>query len=76
MQVAQTTQHQPLEVADLYTIDGLVAQNPEALSVPMLRWQLRHRQETGLASCCVRGGKHILISKSRYERWLASQAGS
>lgn len=75
MQETQTKQHQPLEVSDLFTIDGLVAQNPEALTVPMLRWQLRHRHETGLSSCCVRGGKHILISKSRYESWLASQAG-
>ena len=75
MQENKTKQNHPLEVADLYTIDGLVAQNPAALSVPMLRWQLRHRQETGLSSCCVRGGKHILISKSRYESWLASQAG-
>ena len=75
MQETQTKQIQPVEVSDLYTIEGLVAQNPEALTVPMLRWQLRHRQETGLSSCCVRGGKHILISKSRYEAWLASQAG-
>ena len=75
MQTSQTQQTTPLEVSDLFTIDGLVAQNPDALTVPMLRWQLRHRQETGLSSCCVRGGKHILISKSRYESWLASQAG-
>ena len=75
MKANQTQTNQPVEVSDLYTIDGLVAQNPEALNVPMLRWQLRHRQENGLASCCVRGGKHILISKSRYESWLASQAG-
>lgn len=75
MQAAQTKQTQPVEVSDLYTIEGLVAQNPEALSISMLRWQLRHRQETGLAACCVRGGKNILISKSRYESWLASQAG-
>ncbi len=75
MQTNQAQKSQPVEVSDLYTIEGLVAQNPEALTVPMLRWQLRHRQETGLSSCCVRGGKHILISKSRYESWLASQAG-
>ena len=75
MQTNQAQKSQPVEVSDLYTIEGLVAQNPEALTVQMLRWQLRHRQETGLSSCCVRGGKHILISKSRYESWLASQAG-
>lgn len=75
MQDNQTQLNQPVEVSDLYTIDGLVAQNPQVLTKAMLRWQLRHRQETGLSSCCVRGGKNILISKSRYERWLATQAG-
>lgn len=75
MQANQTQHNHPLEVADLYTIDGLVAQNPNVLTKAMLRWQLRHRQETGLSSCCVRGGKHILISKSRYESWLSSQTG-
>lgn len=75
MQTNQTQPNQPLSVADLYTIDGLVAQNPDVLTKAMLRWQLRHRQETGLAACCVRGGKNILISKSRYEMWLASQVG-
>ena len=75
MQAKQTQHNHPLEVADLYTIDGLVAQNPDVLTKAMLRWQLRHRQETGLSSCCVRGGKNILISKTRYESWLSSQTG-
>lgn len=75
MQAKQTQHNHPLEVADLYTIDGLVAQNPNVLTKAMLRWQLRHRQETGLSSCCVRGGKNILISKTRYESWLSSQTG-
>ena len=75
MQAKQPQQNHPLEVADLYTIDGLVAQNPNVLTKAMLRWQLRHRQETGLSSCCVRGGKNILISKTRYESWLSSQTG-
>ena len=64
-----------VSVSDLYTIDGLVAQNPNVLTKAMLRWQLRHRQENGLSACCVRGGKNILISKSRYENWLATQTG-
>lgn len=60
---------------DLKTIKGLVKENPEILSEATLRWQLRHRRENGLSSCCVRSGKNILISQSRYETWLASQAG-
>ena len=64
-----------IKLDDLRDIEALAAENPKTLTVATLRWQLRHRQETGLSSCCVRGGKHILISKSRYEAWLASQAG-
>lgn len=64
-----------LSITDLKTIEGLVAENPQAFSVTTLRWQLRHRHENGLAICCVRAGKRILISKTRYETWLASQAG-
>lgn len=75
MNGSQSEINQPVEVSDLYTIDGLVKQNPNVLTKEMLRWQLRHRHENGLASCCLRGGKHILISKRRYEQWLASQTG-
>lgn len=64
-----------LELSDLRTISGLVAENPEVLKESVLRWQLRHRQETGLAQYCVAVGKNILISKTGYEHWLAKQAG-
>lgn len=72
MESANTT---AIQLNDLKTIEGLVEENPEVLTVPLLRWQLRHRQENGLSTCCVRAGKRILISKTRYETWLASQAG-
>lgn len=64
-----------INLNDLKTIECLVDENPQALTVSLLRWQLRHRYENGLASCCVRAGKRILISKSRYEQWLAANAG-
>lgn len=62
-------------LSDLRTISGLVAENPGILKESVLRWQLRHRQETGLAQYCVSVGKNILISKTGYEHWLAKQAG-
>lgn len=62
----------PLE--DLYSIEDLAAQYPKILSVAILRWQLRSRHRNGLAQCCVPLGKRLLISKSRYERWLSAQA--
>lgn len=60
---------------DWYPLDELVAAFPKILSLPGLRWQLRHRDSNGLAQACVRQGSRLLISKTRYEHWLASRAG-
>ena len=65
-----------ISLDDLYPIPALVDLHPEFLSVATLRWQLRHRDTNGLAHACRKVGKKILISKSRYEQWLASQVGS
>jgi hypothetical protein len=74
MESPATTQDRiPLE--DLFPIPALVAAYPNILTVTSLRWQLRHRGENGLARCCVQQGKKLLISKTRYEEWLASRAG-
>ena len=67
---------QPAAVlGDLASIDQMVAENPEILSVATLRWQLRHRTENGLDACCVQLGKKILISRTRYAAWVAGQFG-
>ena len=63
-----------LVLEDLHSVEDLAALYPKILSVPTLRWQLRSREKNGLAQCCVQVGKKLLISKTRYERWLASQA--
>lgn len=73
MQTENTPEALPLD--DLRTISELAKQHPTILSIPTLRWQLRHREQNGLAECCVQIGKKLLISKSRYERWLGTQAG-
>jgi hypothetical protein len=62
-----------IKLDDLRDIEALAAENPKTLTVSTLRWQLRHRDTNGLAAACVRVGKRLLISKSRYERWLATQ---
>ena len=74
MQLHQSTTD-AVQLSDLYPIDGLVAAHPELLSTAALRWQLRHRDTNGLATACVRLGKKLLISKTRYEIWLATRAG-
>lgn len=76
MQSADTspTAH-AIHLGDLYTVDKLAGAFPELLSVATLRWQLRHRDTNGLAAACVPVGKKLLISRSRYEGWLASRAG-
>lgn len=60
----------PLE--DLLNVAELAGVNPH-LNIHALRWQLRFRNSNGLAPACVRIGKKLLISKSRYERWLATR---
>lgn len=65
-----------IKIADLSSIDDLVAENPRQLTKPALLWQLRHRDKNGLAPACVRMGKKLLISKSRYEAWLGTRAGA
>lgn len=65
-----------IELNDLFTVDQLAAEHPEFLSVPTLRWQLRDRDSNGLQSACVKIGKKLLISKTRYQAWLAQKSQS
>ncbi len=69
------TAQQSIELNDLRSLEELAAEHPRILTTKTLRYQLRHRGENGLAHCCVAIGKKLLISKSRYEGWLATQAG-
>lgn len=59
---------------DLHSIEALAAQYPHILTVATLRWQLRHRTSNGMAQACIQVGKKLLISKTRYEQWLAARA--
>lgn len=59
---------------DLYSIEDMAKQH-EALSPATLRWQLRNREQNGLAPAVVKLGKRLLISKTRYEHWLSTQSG-
>ncbi len=68
-----TTPQESLTLDDLYPVEKLAADHPGRLTVATLRWQLRHRADNGLASACVRVGRKLLISKTRYERWLGSR---
>jgi len=74
MQDANHPATMPLD--DLHTVEELAKKYPRILSVFTLRWQLRDRAKNGLAPACVRVGKKLLISKTRYEQWLAARAGN
>jgi len=65
-----------LPLVDLATVEELAKENPKILTVPTLRWQLRHRDTNGLAPACVRVGKKLLIYRSRYSAWIATMAGA
>ena len=63
-----------IQLDDLFTVDQLAARYPDILTVSALRWQLRFREENGLEKACIRIGKKLLISQSRYQAWLAGLA--
>jgi hypothetical protein len=72
----QNPTSESLALNDLYPLEQFAAAYPSILTMRTLRWQLRKRDTNGLAPACVRIGKKLLISKSRYESWLSSQAGA
>lgn len=69
-------EHKPVTLEDLYTVEDLAKEYPNILGVQTLRWQLRSRDTNGLAHCCIKVGKKLLISKSRYEQWLSNQSSN
>lgn len=74
MDIKSTDVRQSVGLQDLFAIEQLAASFPGVLTVQTLRWQLRHRDTNGLAAACIRIGKKLFISKTRYEEWLASMA--
>jgi len=76
LEATPTTANNALSLGDLTTVEDLAAAYPAVLTVPALRWQLRHRDENGLAPACVKMGKKLLIHRPSYERWLAGRTGA
>ena len=70
----QETRGEVIALDDLFTVEELVALHPKVLSVNTMNWHIRRRNKNGLAHACVKGlRRKLLISKSRFERWLATQ---
>lgn len=65
-----------IDFSDLYSVDDYAALYPRLLSRHTLRYQLRNRDANGLSGACVRIGKKLLISNTRYQAWVARQAES
>ncbi|MHB1430184.1 MAG: hypothetical protein ACYC5U_11760 [Rhodocyclaceae bacterium] len=73
MQANQTTAD-AIALDDLYEPAELVAMYPKVLTPNTLKWHLYNRHKNGLDAACIKGlRRKILISKSRFERWLATQ---
>lgn len=72
---APNAQNSHINLDDLYSVKELAAAFPRILSVNTLQYQLRSREENGLAAACVPIGKRLLISKPLYEQWLATRTG-
>ncbi len=62
---------QALNLDDLFSVSEFAARYPRLMTEATLRYQLRSREENGLAAACVKIGKKLLISDSGYRRWLA-----
>ena len=73
MEQSATSERLPLE--DLRTVNSLHKDYPGVLTPSTLTWLLRTRDENGLSECLVPLGAKLLISKSRFEAWLAKRAG-
>ncbi|MBX9629567.1 MAG: hypothetical protein K2X67_03515 [Burkholderiales bacterium] len=67
----EAPQHDAPALDDWLPIEEFVARHPNLGNEMTLRWQLRHRDGNGLASAVRRVGKRLVISQSRYARWLA-----
>ena len=63
------------KLENLRTVKQMVAEHPHLFLKHTLREQLRDRDRNGLAACCTRLGRRVLISVPLYEAWLASRAG-
>jgi hypothetical protein len=72
MQETQTPVER-VDPASLYSVDALAAKYPAVVTAKSLRWQLRHRDENGLARACVKVGKKLLIEEPRWCEWLAQR---
>ncbi|MGC4080291.1 MAG: hypothetical protein QM702_25225 [Rubrivivax sp.] len=60
---------------DWKTIEEVTAAGHGKYSEHTIRYCLRNRETNGLAPAVRRLGKRLLISKSRFEAWLANGAG-
>lgn len=69
-------QNKLVPLGDLLTPDALAEASNGTISLNQVRWQLRHRNANGLAAATAIIGRRLLISKTRYESWLASQFGA
>ena len=70
----QTATHTPIALSDLFSVKDFTERHSGILSKTTLQWQLRQRDTNGLSSACVRIGRRVLISESRYEQWLSTQS--
>lgn len=56
---------------DLFSVEDMAGRYPHILSTSTMRYQLRNREQNGLARACIRIGKRLLISDTGYRVWLA-----
>lgn len=65
-----------ISLEDLFTADEIVAAFPKIITSNTLRWHLHNRRKNGLDRAVLKIRRKMLISKSRFEVWLATQVES
>jgi len=73
MQPTQEVISNAPSLEDLYSIPDFAKKFPHITTEQSLRWQVRHREQNGMGVCCIPYGKKLLISKTLFERWMASR---
>jgi hypothetical protein len=64
-----------VSLTEMFTLERFVERHPDKISMAMLRWIARHRDENGFADAFVRLGRNLLVIEPRFARALAKRGG-
>jgi hypothetical protein len=63
------------DLSELDTVDELVARYPDKFTKAQIQWQLRFREENGLAAAVVKFGRRLYIHRPTFMRLIVNRRG-